>query len=151
LSHNGVLMPLLSRVGQGTGTEPTFSFGCGDAWFNVTPADGGANGSIHSYGGGFIPTGTYAPDSGGLTFATIFGGGNPKGNWTLFIADLSRGGDQSTAAGDGFSGNVCHQAETGQVGQSALSNSGFQKTSPRFPLRAFFIPAKRSSTTDGHA
>ncbi len=100
LSHGGVLVPLLNRVGMGTGSEPTFSFGYGDAGFNgVTLADGGANGSIHSYGGGFVPSGTYSPDSGSLTFSGTFGGLNPNGNWTLFFADLSSGGGQSKLEG----------------------------------------------------
>jgi hypothetical protein len=100
LSHAGALVPLLNRVGTGTGSEPTYSFGYDDAGFNaVTLADGGANGNIHTYGGGLVPTGTYAPDSGGLTFAGTFGGLTPNGNWTLFLADLSSGGGQSTLVG----------------------------------------------------
>jgi len=95
LSHNGVLIPLLNRVGQGTGSEPTYTFGYGNAGFNnVTLADG-AGVNIHNYGGLGVPTGTYVPDSGGLSFAGVFGGGNPDGDWTLFVADLS-GGSQST-------------------------------------------------------
>ena len=100
LSHDGVLVPLLNRVGTGTGpnTSPTYYFGYSDAGFNnVTLADGGAGGSIHNYGSGGagVPTGTYSPDSGGLTFAGAYGGINPDGNWTLFFADLSAGGGQS--------------------------------------------------------
>ena len=96
LSHGGVLIPLLNRVGQGTSTlEPTKSFGYGDAGFNgVTLADG-AGVNIHNYGGGSVPSGTYVPDSGGVTFAGVFGGGNPDGDWTMFFVDLS-GGSQST-------------------------------------------------------
>jgi hypothetical protein len=98
LSHNGVLVPLLNRVGTGTGpnTSPTYYFGYSDAGFNnVTLADGGTGGNIHNYGGGSVPTGTYSPDSGGLTFSGAYGGINPDGNWTLFFADLSAGGGQS--------------------------------------------------------
>jgi hypothetical protein len=99
LSHNGALIPLLNRVGMGTGSEPTYSFGYEDAGFNnVTLADSGSV-NIHNYGGAGVPTGTYAPDSGGVTFATTFGGLNPNGNWTLFLADLSNGGGQSTLTG----------------------------------------------------
>ena len=107
LSHNGVLVPLLNRVGQGTGSEPTFSFGYGDAGFNnVTLADSGSL-NIHNYGGGSVPKDTtYLPDSGGATFAGTFGGGNPNGNWTLFFADLSSGGGQSKLDGWSLSINA---------------------------------------------
>jgi hypothetical protein len=95
LSHNGVLIPMLNRVGTGTGSEPTFTFGYGDSGFNnVTLADG-ASVSIHNYGGTGVPNGTYLPDSDGLTFAVTFGGLNPNGSWTLYFADLSGGGGQS--------------------------------------------------------
>lgn len=89
LSHGGVLIPLLQRVG----TSLTDKVGYGDNGFNaVTLADGGAKGNIHDYGGGFVPTETYAPDSSGATFANKFDGLTANGNWTLFFADLS-GGD----------------------------------------------------------
>lgn len=96
LSHDGMLVPLLNRVGTGAGSDPAYSFGYGDGGFSgVTLADGGANGNIHNYGGTVVPSGTYAPDSGGVTFAGTFGGLNPNGTWTLFLADLSSGGGQS--------------------------------------------------------
>jgi hypothetical protein len=96
LSYDGALLPLLNRAGKETGSGPTYWFGYGDAGFDgVTLADGGAMGNIHNYGGGSVPTGTYSPDSGGLTFAEKFGGKNPNGTWTLFFADLSSG-QQST-------------------------------------------------------
>jgi len=103
LSHDGVLIPLLNRVGQGTGAEPIFSFGYGDPGFNnVTLADGAAV-NIHNYGGETVPTGAYAPDSGGLTFGVAFGGRNPNGDWTLFFADESEGGGQSRLVSWGLS------------------------------------------------
>jgi hypothetical protein len=101
LSYDGKLLPLLNRVGMGTGStsDPTYYFGYGDAGFNnVTLADSGSV-NIHNYGGNGVPTGTYAPDSGGLTFAGTFGGLNPNGTWTLFLADLSSGGGQSQLTG----------------------------------------------------
>ncbi len=96
LSHDGALIPLLNRVGTGTGSEPTYSFGYSDSGFNnVTLSDSGSV-NIHNYGGGFVPTDTtYLPDSGGITFASTFGGLDPNGDWTLFISDLSAGGGQS--------------------------------------------------------
>ncbi len=98
LGHNDVLIPLLNQVGTGTGleSEPTYYVGYGNAGFNnVTLADGGAGGDIHSYGGTGVPTGTYAPDSGGVTFAQKFGGLDPSGNWTISFFDLSTGGGTS--------------------------------------------------------
>ena len=98
LSYDGHLLTLLNRVGTGTGSEPTFTFGYGDAGFNaVTLADSGSV-NIHNYGGGGVPTGTFLPDSGGTTFASTFGGLNPNGDWTLFFEDQS-GGNQSTLTG----------------------------------------------------
>lgn len=91
LSHDGMLMPLLNRVGTGTGD----SFGYGDAGFNGVKLADDASVNIHNYGGGFVPNGTYAPDSSGATFTATFGGKNPGGDWTLIFADLSSGGGQS--------------------------------------------------------
>ena len=108
LSYGGVLVPLLNRVGVGSGN----AFGYGDAGFNVTLSSAGAY-DVHSYGshspsfsGGQL-TGTWQPDgraidpqgapstfdssSGRLNFAQ-YNGMNPNGTWTLFLADLSAGG-----------------------------------------------------------
>ena len=106
MTYNGHLLTLLNRVGQGTGSNPTFTYGYSDAGMNVTLADasnGGANGNIHDYqsvgvgytglissGGGFTPDST-----GGATFASTYGGLNGNGTWALFLADLSAG-NQST-------------------------------------------------------
>ena len=101
LSYDGKLLPLLNRVGMGTGSssDPTYYFGYGDAGFNnVTLADSGSV-NIHNYGGGFVPSGTYLPDAGGLTFDGTYSGLNPNGTWTLFLADLSSGGGQSQLTG----------------------------------------------------
>jgi hypothetical protein len=92
LSHNGVLVPLLNRVGMGTGSEPTFSFGYATSGFNnITLADGAANGSIHNVENP-ISGQSYQPDGGTLGGIT----GDPNGNWTIFFADLSGGGGQSS-------------------------------------------------------
>ena len=94
LSHDGALIPLLNRVGMGTGlsTAPAYSFGYGDAGFNnVTLADG-ASVNIHNYGGGVVPNGTYAPDSSGATFAGTYGGLSANGSWThLLCGPVHRG------------------------------------------------------------
>jgi len=110
----GQFAVLLNRVGL-SGSDP---FGYGDTGFNITLTDGSAN-NIHDYQAANYSldpvtgqlTGTWAPDarnidpqSAGSVFdgastsvATLgsFAGTLADGNWTLFIADLSDGG-QST-------------------------------------------------------
>lgn len=106
LSHGGQKAVLLNRVGR----ADSFDFGYTDAGMSVTLADGNPN--IHTYGGAGVPNGTFAPDGratdpyyGGLTsdavteqMSVFNGNGNSanalvaNGDWTLFIADLSSGG-----------------------------------------------------------
>jgi len=101
LSYNGILVPLLNRVGT-SGTDP---FGYGNPGFGPTSlgvqfeiSDSGAF-SIHNYqdhspvynSNGQL-TGTWAPDGGTLS---SFNGQHPDGTWTIFFADQS-GGDQGT-------------------------------------------------------
>jgi len=112
LSPQGSLVVLLNRVGMSSGN----SFGYGNSSFNIT-LDSAAGNNIHTYqsgsyslnGGGQL-TGTWAPDSRtidplaapsafdaaptGNTLANL-DGASPNGGWTLFVADLS-GGGQST-------------------------------------------------------
>jgi subtilisin-like proprotein convertase family protein len=98
---------LLNRTGI-TGSNPV---GYSDAGFNITLSDGSPN--IHLYqldsptfSGGQL-TGTWAPDgrnidpqSSGSTFDSAstgtdlssFDGNTANGSWTLFIADMSSGG-----------------------------------------------------------
>src|ERR1017187_7861328 len=107
LSYGGVLVPLLNRVGVGSGD----SFGYSDTGFNVTLSSAGAF-DVHTYGshgpsinGSGQLTGTWHPDgraidplgapstfdaAGTVTFGS-YTGLNPNGTWTLFIADLSAG------------------------------------------------------------
>ena len=111
LSYGGRLVPLLNRVGVGTGSTRT-PFGYSDAGMNITLTDAGAN-NIHFYPevGGYSITGgaTWKPDGraisplaapgdadadGTVTFAS-FNNLSPNGTWTLFFADLSSGA-QST-------------------------------------------------------
>ena len=108
LSYNGTLVPLLNRVGVGTGN----AFGYGDTGFNVTLSSAGAY-DVHNYGnyspsfnGSGQLTGTWQPDGRAIdpqsspsTFDSAsrvsfgsYNGMNPNGTWTLFIADLSAGG-----------------------------------------------------------
>ena len=109
LSYNGALVPLLNRVGVGTGS----SFGYTDAGLNVRFTDS-ANHNIHFYQtvSGYSVAGgaAWQPDgrtvnpvnspppafdaNGTVTFASYYGM-NPNGNWTLFLADVSAGGGSS--------------------------------------------------------
>jgi subtilisin-like proprotein convertase family protein len=120
LSYGGVLVPLLNRVGVTTGN----SFGYADTGFNVTLSGAGSF-DVHSYnshsptinGNGQL-TGTWQPDgraidpvigsghsapgdfaaNGTMNFGS-YSGMDPNGTWTLFFADVSRGGGTSTLNG----------------------------------------------------
>jgi len=106
---NGGFAVLLNRVGTTNGN----AFGYSDSGFNITLDDSGGNNNVHFYqlilnpNGGAL-TGTWGSDgenvdpNGGLTgtaasTATLasMDGTDPNGTWTLYIADLS-GGGQST-------------------------------------------------------
>ena len=101
LSYGGVLVPLVNRIGVGSGN----SFGASGAGMNVTLTDGGALGDIH-LGGDSVLSGTYEADgrnisplSSAAAFDSAsrvsFAGYNtldPNGTWTLFFADVSGGG-----------------------------------------------------------
>jgi subtilisin-like proprotein convertase family protein len=111
ISYGGVLVPLLNRVGV-TATGGGNSFGYGDTGFNVTLSSAGAN-DVHfyqnyspSFNGSGQLTGTWQPDGRAIdpqsspsafdsasrvNFGS-YNGMNPNGTWTLFIADLSAGG-----------------------------------------------------------
>ena len=107
LNHNGTIVPLLNRVGVG-GSD---AFGYGGSGMNITLADGGSD--IHGVSNPTLNE-IYAPDgrdigplSSPTSFDTAsrvtldgsFGGTDPNGNWTLFFADVSSGGGQSTVVG----------------------------------------------------
>jgi subtilisin-like proprotein convertase family protein len=109
LRYNNTLSVLLSRPGRTAGD----SFGYADSGFNITLSDSATNGNIHTYELVLTPvagsplTGVWQPDGRTTSPATVvdtdpsttslslFDGMNPSGNWTLFIADMSRGGDST--------------------------------------------------------
>ena len=103
---NGGVAVLLNRTGVTAGN----SFGYADSGFNVTFDDSAANG-IHLYQpisnpNGGILTGTWQPDGENLdpqsapsaftgaqtALLGSLNGNDPNGTWTLFLADLSAGG-----------------------------------------------------------
>jgi hypothetical protein len=104
VSHNGTIATLLNR----TGRSATSSFGAPGNGFSVTFNDAAPNGDIHfaTAASASNPiSGLWAPD-GRATFPTTtldtdprtkllnqFQGQTASGDWTLFIADLSSGGD----------------------------------------------------------
>jgi subtilisin-like proprotein convertase family protein len=97
LGPNGQMIVLLNRVGTGGGNI----YGYANTGFNITLNDGGLTG-LHNYqsnGGSFNGngqlTGTWQPDSGGVSFTERYANSDPNGTWSLYFADLSQGG-QST-------------------------------------------------------
>lgn len=110
LSHGGVLVPLLNRVGMGSGN----TFGYGDSGMDVVLTDAALH-NIHAYqavvgytisdGAAWQPDGRSvnpvtslpgvfdAPGSVGLSaFSEMMG----DGEWTLVVADVSAGGGNAT-------------------------------------------------------
>jgi hypothetical protein len=88
VNSSGGFAVLLDRVGQGTGSEPTFTYGYGTAGMNVWLADSTLYPSIDT---------TAAPTSGGTYSRNGYAGSlgsfvNPNGTWSLFMADLNGGG-----------------------------------------------------------
>ena len=113
LSYNGVLVPLLNRVGVAA-SSPSSSFGYSNPGLNITLSDSAAN-DVHFYGrnnpnfngngqliGNWQADGrNINPNSSPASFDSAnrvtFGSYdnlNPNGSWTLFIADMAAG-DQS--------------------------------------------------------
>ena len=111
VSPTGTVVVLLNRVGMGSGNP----FGYGNAGLDIT-LDSASGNNIHDYQSGSYTisgcqlTGTWAPDSRTIdplsapsvfdlaptgSTLTSLDGADPNGVWTLFIADLSPGG-QST-------------------------------------------------------
>lgn len=106
LSHDGMLVPLLNRVGV-CSENP---FGSDGPGMNAIISDA-ATINIHAAGDGYL-SGTYLADGqnisplsgatnfnaigGAVTLDGTFGGLNPNGNWTLFFADVVSSGSTST-------------------------------------------------------
>ena len=122
LSHGSGFAVLLNRVGVGTTTPGSSAAGYGDSGFAITLSSGAAanvhfyqnNDPVYSNGqltGEWQPDGRgIDPDSTAVAFDPpgdanfdSFLGANPNGSWTLFFADLSRGGDSTM---NGFSVGV---------------------------------------------
>jgi subtilisin-like proprotein convertase family protein len=106
LTHDSGFAVLLNRVGRTSGNL----FGYGDAGLNITLSDTAAT-DVHLYGGnaGQVVGGSWQPDERKVDPAgsvdtsprtaalASFNGVNAQGAWTLFVADLSAGG-QSTVS-----------------------------------------------------
>lgn len=106
LQHGSGFSVLLNRPGRTTGN----SFGYADKGFSLTLSDSASNGDIHTYRTVVTPasgaplTGIWQPDgrladpsaslvsSPRTALLGSFQGQNPDGDWTLFAADLSPGG-----------------------------------------------------------
>jgi subtilisin-like proprotein convertase family protein len=115
ISHGNDIAVLLNRAGRTSGN----SMGYDDDGFNsVVFDDSAANGDVHSYrftltGNEAVPlspapaalTGTWRPDGritdpanvlgsdGSTALLSQFNGQDPNGAWTLFVADLEKGGE----------------------------------------------------------
>jgi hypothetical protein len=109
LTYDNVLVPLLNRIGVGSGSgNPGTAYGNPAGSINVTLSSTGADVHWATATAGTI-SGDYAADgrvisplssrgsfdAAGLASLAKFNGLNPNGTWTLFIADVSSGG-QST-------------------------------------------------------
>src|SRR6266478_6370667 len=115
ISHNGVLVPLLNRVGVAA-SSPGSSFGYSNPGFIITLSSGAAS-DVHFYGrnspdfneSGQL-TGTWQPDGriinpllspasidqGNRLDFSSYDNQDPNGTWTLFFADASGGGGTSS-------------------------------------------------------
>ncbi len=107
LQHGSSQAILLNRPGR-TASAP---FGFDDSGFRVTLSDTAASGDIHTYRAALDPsltsplTGTWQPDgravdpalsldtSARTAMLSVFNGKDVNGDWTLFAADLSSGGN----------------------------------------------------------
>lgn len=121
LSFGGESAVLLNRVGVGESNGDVFGYA--DAGFSITLSAAGAN-NVHFYqdfspgfdGSGRL-TGTWRPDGRAIdplsppalfdSASTSqdfsrFTGFDPNGQWTLFVADVSAGGGQTTMTGWGL-------------------------------------------------
>jgi len=116
LSHDGVLVPLLDRIGVWSENP----LGAGGAGMTVTLSDLGTF-NIHTAGDDFL-NGTWKPDgqnvdpvsppgdfnaNGGLTTLNgTFQGRDPNGTWTLFFSDVVSGGGTGPSVLNSWSLNI---------------------------------------------
>jgi len=113
LTHDSGFAILLNRVGRTAGNE----FGYSDSGFDIELTDSALSGDLHIYrrtlfGSDTVPfggavTGIWAPDGRAVdpdavvdtdprsAFLSSFSGLDPNGTWTLFIADVSSGGEST--------------------------------------------------------
>jgi len=109
LSYNGTLVPLINRIGVSTGNP----FGSAGSGLSVILSDSGLV-NIHAAGDGALsgtyradgqnisplsPAGNFSASGGSITLDGTFGNMSPNGTWTLFFADVSKGGGTSTLTG----------------------------------------------------
>jgi subtilisin-like proprotein convertase family protein len=92
LSYGGVLVPLLSRVGSGSGDATQQAFGFSTAGFSNVRLDDAGSLNIHEVETPSASPTSYHPDGGNLS---SFSGSNPNGDWTVFFADMAGGGGSS--------------------------------------------------------
>ena len=97
LSYNGVLVPLLNRVGTVSVSPSTYQdyFGYSTAGFSsVMLNDQASDGAIHNtITPGSKPTYSYTPDIAGSASPGLvaYNSANPNGNWTIFFSDMASG------------------------------------------------------------
>jgi len=143
LSYNGVLVPLLNRVG----VSSTSAFGYSDSGFNITLSSSAAN-DVHFYGndsptlnGSGQLTGTWQPDgraldplsatsgfdssAGRISFSAL-NGLNPNGTWTLYFADVTASDDAPTVNGWSMSITVVPEPVTAALGLFMVAGLGWQ-------------------------
>jgi subtilisin-like proprotein convertase family protein len=120
VNPNGNLAVLLNRVGTGSGGAIQTLYGYSGAGMNVILQDTGvagqswtaAGGDIHTYGGGVpTPLTAYRPDNGTADFSALHNG-SAQGTWTLFLADMSAGGGQSSLVSWGLDVSVVPEPAT---------------------------------------
>ena len=94
LTYNGNLVPLLNRVGTGSGDAIQMLFGYSTAGFdNVRLSDVGSVNIHDAITPGASPT-SYHPDGGNLA---AYNGSDPNGTWTIFFADMASSGGSSSS------------------------------------------------------
>lgn len=110
LSYNGVLVPLINRIGLSSGNQ----FGSTGAGLNNVTLSDIASQNIHQAGNGPLSN-SYRADGenidplssaasfnsagGTITLNGAFGGMNPNGSWGLYFADVVAGGGNETLVG----------------------------------------------------